>query len=478
MLWLAIALGTALRLHGIASELQYDEAATGYFAGLPWADLWGGPAVLEPNPPLFNSLARLIVLGGGNVEQIRYLSVAAGVLTISVAWWIGRLLDGRFVAGAAAWLLATSPQSIAISHYARPYAVLSLALLCSVLCIVLARRAVSGRSFNLWYGCYAIASAISLYLHHTAIVAQIAITASALVSTLGGGPSERQFRLRLLAANGAVALAYLPWLPVLIAQAFPHPAGLPVAILRHTSFFQRLLSAAQRPYPFHGLAWLNAWLLPLAVLGAWRLRASRSGVAFALMCAMGPLSLFLASQLRPMLDGKTLASAGLFILIAIAFGLRAAATLRWPALAVLIGLQLWADASQALNQNDFDEGWREIASYLQDHAQAQDTVFINDAGAILALRHYMWPEVKLRLRIIAPVDAEPWFRDAPGTRAVPGELSAAAASGRLWILTYNAPDMHQNYTEAVDRAATLRTHQHAGRLDLSMLSPVSTWPAQ
>jgi hypothetical protein len=54
----AVLLGLVLRCFHIESrELQYDEAATGYFSCLPWPDLWGSPAVLEPNPPLFYSLA-------------------------------------------------------------------------------------------------------------------------------------------------------------------------------------------------------------------------------------------------------------------------------------------------------------------------------------------------------------------------------------------------------------------------------------
>ncbi len=137
----AILAGLAFRcFHVHSRELQYDEAATGYFAGLPWVDLWGGRAVLEPNPPLFYSLAWFVTHAGGSAEQIRYISVAAGVLSIPLAWLIARRLAGEFAAGAAALLVATSPQHIAISQYARAYAVLILCLMCAFYCLLRAKH--------------------------------------------------------------------------------------------------------------------------------------------------------------------------------------------------------------------------------------------------------------------------------------------------------------------------------------------------
>ena len=279
-LLLAVIVGAVLRWQGISGiELQYDEAATGYFAGLPWADLWGGPAVLEPNPPLFYSIARLVVLGGGGVEHIRYISAAAGTLCIPAAWLVGRLLAGEFAAGAAAWLVATSPQNIAFSQYARTYALLSLLLLCAFLCLVIVRRAAAGRSGVWWWSCYAAASTASLYLHHTAIVILAVVNLSALVSSLGSGRRGRRSRAGLLAANAVVVSAYLPWMPVLIHQALPTGGLMPVATAQSTSLLQRLVTAARRPFVFHGLPWVSAWLLPLDAFGAWQLRASRDVIA-------------------------------------------------------------------------------------------------------------------------------------------------------------------------------------------------------
>ena len=142
----AMALGLALRLHGLSAiELDYDEGATGYFAALPFADLWSGPAWLEPNPPLFYSLAAFVVRLGGSIEQTRLVSVVAGVLTISVAGALAWRLAGRFAGAAAALLLAASARDIAMSQYARSYQLLALALLAAMLGLVLARQAATSR---------------------------------------------------------------------------------------------------------------------------------------------------------------------------------------------------------------------------------------------------------------------------------------------------------------------------------------------
>ena len=473
ILLLAITVGAVLRCHGInETELQYDEAATGYFAGLPWADLWGGPAALEPNPPLFYSIARLVVLGGGNIEHIRYVSAVAGTLCIPIAWLIARLLAGRFAAGAAAWLVATSPQNIAFSQYARTYALLSLCLLCVYLCLVLGRRAATGRSNLCWWVCYVAVSAASLYLHYTAIVILAAVNMSTLVSSLRTGLPGRRFRVGLVAASAAVGLLFLPWLPVLMHQAMPTGHLVATVTARSTNLVQRLVTAVRHPLIFRGLPWVNVWFLPLVALGVWRFRVTRDVIALISSCVCGPLLILLVSQLHPMLDAKTLVWVSLFILICAALGLQAAEQWRWPLLALVLLIQLRTDASQAQYVDTSREGWRDVALMLRREAKDRDVIFINDAGAILALRHYTWPEARLAIYILAKPSAEPWFRDAPGIRAAgPEAVAVAAKASRVWVVIYNAPATHDALTQQVDGQSRRRLFLHAGRLDLSLLVP-------
>ena len=108
---LIVLAGAALRLHGLGSlPLNYDEGATLYFAHLPFADLWGKPAWLETNPPLFYMIAHLMVrwfgdAAGGASPGGRpwpgafafpwrlgslVASVAAGLGLWQLHWWRAR----------------------------------------------------------------------------------------------------------------------------------------------------------------------------------------------------------------------------------------------------------------------------------------------------------------------------------------------------------------------------------------------------
>src|SRR5258708_3448032 len=108
--------------------------------------LWGSPALLEPNPPLFYSLAWLVIHAGGSAEHIRYVSVIAGSLCVPVAWLIARHAAGDLAGASAALLVATSPPHIAISQYARAYALLVLCVMFAFLCVVRARHSASAMS--------------------------------------------------------------------------------------------------------------------------------------------------------------------------------------------------------------------------------------------------------------------------------------------------------------------------------------------
>lgn len=162
-LLVAVLLSAALRCLQIESrELEYDEGATGYFAALPWSDLWSGPAWLEPNPPLFYSLAWIVQHCGGSIEQMRYVSALAGILCILAAFALAHRLAGGFAATAAAWLVATSAHDLIMSQYARAYSLLTFSLLCAFLCLVAASQwhpLLNGKTLS-WAGTFALVAAI------------------------------------------------------------------------------------------------------------------------------------------------------------------------------------------------------------------------------------------------------------------------------------------------------------------------------
>jgi dolichyl-phosphate-mannose--protein O-mannosyl transferase len=73
-------------------------------------------------------------------RDIRYISVIAGCLCVPLAWLVARHIAGDFAGACAAVLVAISPQNIAVSQYARAYALLILCIICALLCVLRSRQ--------------------------------------------------------------------------------------------------------------------------------------------------------------------------------------------------------------------------------------------------------------------------------------------------------------------------------------------------
>jgi hypothetical protein len=482
----SVLLGLVLRgFHIENHELQYDEAATGYFSTLPWSDLWGGPAVLEPNPPLFYSLAWLVTHAGGSVEHIRTISAIAGVLCIPLAWLTARHLAGDFAAACAALLAATSPQHIAISQYARAYALLILLLMGAFSCLLQVQptsmqptsiRPASARPTSAlprkdrprrlwWWTGYALSGLAALYTHHTAIVVLAALNLSILPAAVRSNDAGRRFLKEWVVANLFVAVLYAPWLPVLVGQVHSLSAAASSAAIVHVAPLQRLWNTVSNPFRFAGLPWIEAWLLPVILFGAWRLRASRDVVFLVGFVLCGLALMLLASQFRPLLDGKTLAWAGLFAMIAAAVGCSAAGRFRPP---LLVSLLLLGLRSVPAALDPVPEGWRDIATILRDEVRLHDTLYVNYAGAILPLRHYGWSESGMTMKVFAKVNEEPWFRGHAWPIVAPQAVAAdALQAGRVWLLAYGStpPDGIANEIAASSIRAR---HRRTEKLDVSL----------
>jgi hypothetical protein len=486
----AVLLGLVLRCFHIEThELQYDEAATGYFALLPWSDLWGGPALLEPNPPLFYSLAWLITHSGGSIEQLRHISLISGILCIPLAWLIARDLAGDFAAAGAALLVAASPQHIAISQYARAYAFLILCLMCAFFCLLRARHSAFAKPLQgertwkiWWWPGYAVAAAAALYTHHTAIVVLAALNAAVLFASVRADDAGRRFLKPWLVANLFVAGLYAPWLPVLAGQIHP-PSAAPSASVASSAatvqiaLLQRLWNTVSSPFRFAGLPWIDVRLLPVMLLGAWRFRVSRDK-AFLVAFVLGGLALMvLASQFRPLLDGKTLAWAGVFATVAAALGCSAAGRFRVPLLAVAAMLELQSGLTIL---DPVPEGWRDVAAELRETALPGDVLYVNYAASVLPLRHYGWSDAGIGIKVFAKANEEPWFRGhsrsivswpivAP--QAAGGEVVQESRQGkRVWLLSYGSasPDA---ITNEIAANAVLALHLRTEKLDLSLFLP-------
>jgi hypothetical protein len=189
--------------------------------------------------------------------------------------------------------------------------------------------------------------------------------------------------------------------------------------------------------------------------------------------------MLLASQFRPLLDGKTLAWAGLFAMIAAAIGCSAAGRFRLPLLvfALLLGLR-----SVPAALDPAPEGWRDVAAILRDEARPPDTFYVNYAAAVLPLRYYGWSESGMTMKVFAKTNEEPWFRGHAWPIIAPqaiadDALRANHEAGRVWLLAYGAspPDA---ITGELAAKSIRALHRRTEKLDLSLFRPAAPAPAQ
>jgi mannosyltransferase len=204
---LAIITGLALTLRLTAAQesLYGDELFTYYdatAAALP--DVLDRMSDWENSPPAYFVLAWLGAQLGDPTTWIRLPAVMAGAASVPALYFLAEAIGGRRSAIIAASLYAVLPFAVFYGSEARGYAFLLLLFPLSTLALL---RALEAKEGLRWWVLYGAASALLLYSHYTAGIGIAAQAGWALLS-------QPRHRRVVLAANAAVALAFLPWLPM------------------------------------------------------------------------------------------------------------------------------------------------------------------------------------------------------------------------------------------------------------------------
>jgi mannosyltransferase len=161
----------------------------------------------ENSPPLFFLLAWAAMKLGDPTVLIRLPSLLLGTATVPLVYVLGVRTVGRHAALIAAALLAVSPFAIFYSTEARPYTTLTFLVSLSTLALVLALESSRRR----WWVLYAVTGCLALYAHYFAIFALIAQGGWALWT-------HRERFWKLVLANAAIVVGYVPWLLAFLDQ--------------------------------------------------------------------------------------------------------------------------------------------------------------------------------------------------------------------------------------------------------------------
>ncbi len=212
-----VAVAAALRFYRLgAYELWMDEAFSFEMATV---DHFGAALLRENSPPVYYALQRLwLVPFGESVAALRSLSALSGALFVAVLIRSGRAFLSPAVGLWSGALAALSPIQVYYSQEARPYALVSLAIVLSLHSLWRALEA-GGRLRWLAFAAFTL---LALATHYFAI---LVIAPAGLLLWLW--PAEdriaRSFRYYIAASLLAVG----PWILWLAWSLFgsPHPGG-------------------------------------------------------------------------------------------------------------------------------------------------------------------------------------------------------------------------------------------------------------
>ncbi|MDD4890138.1 MAG: glycosyltransferase family 39 protein [Phycisphaerae bacterium] len=223
-----LAVAAGLRLSHIRSNsLWSDEGYTAYLTARPITE-YARELKGDTAPPLFFYIVRpMAKLFPRSEAALRFPSAVLGVLAVGLTYLLGRELTGKPIAGlVAAGLLATSRFQILRSQEARSYPLYLVAALGVMVCLARMgkpRAPELQKPGPLVLGLNAmlliVACLATVYTHNVGWFFVAGLLIGFPLMRLGAGRSETIRAIVTATVVAAiVAVAYLPWAPVLRAQ--------------------------------------------------------------------------------------------------------------------------------------------------------------------------------------------------------------------------------------------------------------------
>lgn len=220
---LAIVLLTfGLRLFRLDYQsLWVDEATSAYLTTLSPLQIVLNRADNMHPPAYFLALAGWMALAGRSEFSVRFFSIWSGLLLVPLLYHVGRLLFADARTGLLAALFAAlNPAGVIYSQEARVYAMLPVAYLIVLGCVLGPKRLHDWRAWLL----LAASELVCLYLHFFSILIVLAV--NVLLLATGLWCARPRVWLRWGTSQALVGLLYAPWLLVVWRWGANVPAHL------------------------------------------------------------------------------------------------------------------------------------------------------------------------------------------------------------------------------------------------------------
>ncbi|MSQ28732.1 MAG: hypothetical protein EXR51_11450 [Dehalococcoidia bacterium] len=318
-------LAVAMRWPGAQRQFEYDKAISILFAQLDFQRMIQATAA-DTMPPLYYALLHFwntalvdLTSGSGVVFWSRMFSVIIAAVTVPVFFQSAHFIADERDAVIATGLVAVAPFHVFYGHYVRMYGLMLLTGIATATFFLLWLR--DGRRWQL--GAFAVAAAVSLYVHSLAFL--LILTLDAIVLVQAFRRTERSRFGGLALAHAGIVVAYFPWLVHLpgqvekVARAFWITPPGPAEIIRTVLVFHFHL-----PLPAWALfsgAFIGLVLAAVTVLETrrrWLYHPDeRHRLATLTMLAVLPAMLmFPVSQVRPIyIERAVLFSASVYFVL-------------------------------------------------------------------------------------------------------------------------------------------------------------------
>lgn len=399
----------ALRFYQLtAAAIWGDEGSSLLLSEYAVDDLWFH-AAHDVHPPLyFFVLREWIELFGDGIWSIRSMSAIPGVVAVGLGIWLTRQLSSRRAAVLAGILLALFPTAVRYSQEVRMYSLLAVWLLGATLALVYWVRQPDRTRYLM---AYVLLMSAGFYTHYFTALCVLVHWVYLGLLCASQAPGRRLIvRPSWWAANVAVVLLFLPWLPNLLGL-IQHVEQLkvggdigwedPVTLSSVPSMIWQFTLQDEGIGFWQPLFWLFPSLL-VAVIGvtAWRDRERhRPAWLLALFFLLPLLLVFGVSLISPVFIERylTVYALGLPILVALAIDrLPARLSLLGAALFTLFAGMELAGLKNNFNVDEHDQ-FNVPVEFVNRNYQEDDRIVLSDMMWYLSYVYYDQTDAQLQL---------------------------------------------------------------------------------
>lgn len=333
----------------------------------------------ESHPPFYYALLRIwFQLFGDSERSAVSLSLLIGVVLVPVVYYIGARMFSYRTAAIACFLTAFAPALVEFSTRVRPYALFPLLCVSSHYLLWLGLR---DRRARVW-SAYVVVTTAFIYTHNwswMAIAGQWIAVGCVFAYSTDSKRERIASIISFLAAQTAIAVAYLPWAPSFLRQAShagygPSRPNLGQAI---SSFFEVAVLDAGVSVPY-----LVAVLLGLAIAVRGESKDRRDAAALLIAGAGSAAAIAVAAILSIksyLLIPHCILAVGPSIFLVVCRSIEVAARSRYAKFAVfvaaIVGLQfLRLDLAAA--RRPFKSNEAEAAKAIADRVEPNDRILV------------------------------------------------------------------------------------------------------